>query len=93
MINNFAVKEIGMGLKIIESFYVEDKRGYFLKSFEKGIYQELGIENELSEVFESYSRKDVIRGLHFQTINPQIKKCKNKSHDERHLKLGLQFSF
>lgn len=73
MINNFAVKEIGMGLKIIESFYVEDQRGYFLKSFEKGIYQELGIENELSEVFESYSRKDVIRGLHFQTINPQIK--------------------
>lgn len=73
MANDFNVKDVGMGLKIIEPFFVSDNRGYFLKSFEKNIYSQLGLENELVEVFESYSKKDVIRGLHFQTINPQIK--------------------
>lgn len=73
MANNFAIHDVGMGLKMIESFYVEDNRGYFLKSFEKNVFKELGVENELAEVFESYSKKDVIRGLHFQTVNPQIK--------------------
>lgn len=70
---NFAIRELEMGLKIIEPFFTEDNRGYFLKSYEKDIYRKLGIENELSEVFESYSHKDVIRGIHFQTKNPQIK--------------------
>lgn len=73
MNSNFSIEEVGMGLKLITPFYVEDNRGYFLKSFEKNIFKQLGIENELAETFESYSKKDVIRGLHFQTKNPQIK--------------------
>ena len=33
------------GLKIINPFYAEDNRGYFLKSFEKNIYKALGLKN------------------------------------------------
>lgn len=61
------------GLKIIQPFYVEDNRGYFLKSFERNIYKELKLENIISEDFESFSSKNVIRGMHFQIHNPQIK--------------------
>lgn len=61
------------GLKLIEPFYQEDERGYFLKSFEQGIYERFGLQNEIAEDFESYSIKNVIRGLHFQTKNPQLK--------------------
>lgn len=61
------------GLKIITPFYAEDERGYFLKSFEQDIYEKLGLKNEITEDFESYSYKNVIRGLHFQTGNSQLK--------------------
>ena len=61
------------GLKIINPFYLEDERGYFLKSFEKDVFKEFGLENEIYEDFESYSKKSVIRGLHFQLKHPQVK--------------------
>lgn len=61
------------GVKIITPFYVEDHRGYFLKSLERDIFREAGIEVDIYEDFESYSTKNVIRGLHFQTQNPQVK--------------------
>lgn len=55
------------GLKIITPFYAEDNRGYFLKAFEKNDFKEFGIDVDISETFESFSVKGVIRGLHFQT--------------------------
>lgn len=61
------------GLKVITPFYMEDNRGYFLKSVEKDIYKGFGLDVDIYEDFESYSKKDVVRGLHFQTKNPQIK--------------------
>ena len=60
-------------LKIISPFYVEDHRGYFLKSFEKEIFAQNGIEYDIFEDFESFSKRGVIRGLHFQTNRPQAK--------------------
>lgn len=60
-------------LFIINPFYVEDERGYFLKSFEKEIFRKNGMETDIFEDFESYSKKGVIRGLHFQTEKPQAK--------------------
>lgn len=60
-------------VKLITPFYTEDERGFFLKSFEKDIFSEFGLENVISEDFESYSKHGVIRGMHFQTKNPQIK--------------------
>lgn len=61
------------GLMLITPMYMEDKRGYFLKSIEKGIFHENHLDLEIYESFETYSRRHVIRGMHFQTKEPQIK--------------------
>lgn len=61
------------GAYLISNFYAGDNRGGFTKSFEKDIYKRAGIEFELNETFASRSMKNVIRGLHFQTHNPQAK--------------------
>lgn len=61
------------GLKLLSPFYREDMRGYFLKSYEKSIFSQVGIEGSISETFETWSKKAVIRGLHFQTQKPQAK--------------------
>ena len=61
------------GAYLITSFYAGDNRGGFTKSFEKDIFREAGIEFHLNETFASVSMKNVIRGLHFQTHNPQAK--------------------
>lgn len=61
------------GLKIINPFSIEDERGNFIKYFERDIYSENGIEFNIFESFETTSKKGTIRGLHFQTNNPQAK--------------------
>lgn len=74
MNTDFAVEELSIeGVKRITPFYREDNRGYFLKSLEKEVYQEWGLETEIYEDFESYSKKGVLRGLHFQVREPQVK--------------------
>lgn len=54
-------------LQLVHPFYAEDERGYFIKSFEKRVFLEKGIDCEVAETFESFSKKGVIRGLHFQS--------------------------
>ena len=61
------------GAYVIENFFAGDNRGGFTKSFEKDIYSQAGIAFSLNETFVSRSMKNVIRGLHFQTHNPQAK--------------------
>jgi dTDP-4-dehydrorhamnose 3,5-epimerase len=61
------------GACLISNFYAGDNRGGFTKSFEKDIYKNAGIEFQPNETFASRSMKNVIRGLHFQTHNPQAK--------------------
>ncbi len=58
---------------LIETIYSEDSRGSFCKTFEENLYKEAGISFHVTESFVSRSRKNVIRGLHFQTENPQAK--------------------
>ena len=85
MTTNFEIQELPMeGVKLITPFYMEDSRGYFLKSLEKDIFKEWGLDAEIQEDFETYSKKGVIRGLHFQTQHPQVKMVrvlKGKVHD------------
>lgn len=70
----FVFKELELkGAYLIENFSVGDNRGGFTKCFEKDIYANAGIEFQLNESFASVSAKNVIRGLHFQTHNPQAK--------------------
>lgn len=74
MNTNFSVEDLAIeGVKLITPFYMEDNRGYFLKSVERDVFKEWGLDADIYEDFESYSKKGVIRGLHFQTKNPQVK--------------------
>lgn len=74
MSNKFSCMNLEIeDVKLIKPFYLEDERGYFLKNIEKDIYKDWGLEVEVYETFETYSKKGVIRGLHFQTKNPQAK--------------------
>lgn len=61
------------GVYIINSFSTEDNRGYFVKDFEKEIFAQNGLNIDLFESFESFSWENVIRGIHFQTSEPQAK--------------------
>lgn len=74
MNTDFTVKNLPLeGAKLITPFYVEDDRGFFLKSVEKDIFENWGLKADIYEDFESFSHKGVIRGLHFQIIKPQVK--------------------
>lgn len=71
---SFSFEETNMsGVYLVNSYSVEDNRGYFVKDFEKEIFAQNGFDINLSESFESFSWKDVVRGLHFQTSEPQAK--------------------
>lgn len=62
------------GVKIIQPKVFGDARGFFLETFEKKRYQQmLGIEVEFVQDNHSRSSRGVLRGLHFQQVNPQGK--------------------
>lgn len=70
----FEFRELELkGAYRITSFYAGDSRGGFTKTFEKDFFEAAGILFTLNETFASRSAKNVIRGLHFQTNNPQAK--------------------
>lgn len=55
------------GVIIIEPQVFSDARGSFIKPFHKQTFKELGFEHDFQENFYSLSKKNVIRGMHFQT--------------------------
>ncbi|PWC13401.1 dTDP-4-dehydrorhamnose 3,5-epimerase [Brenneria corticis] len=62
------------GAKIIQPKVFGDARGFFLETFEKRRYQQmLNIDLDFVQDNHSRSGKGVLRGLHFQRINPQGK--------------------
>ncbi len=54
------------GLLILEPTVFEDERGYFMESFNKKMFQELGINYNFVQDNQSASSFGVIRGLHYQ---------------------------
>lgn len=50
-----------------------DTRGYFLETYQQHKYAEAGIPKPFVQDNQSYSTKDVLRGLHFQLRHPQGK--------------------
>ena len=74
MMSQFKFSKLPLeGAYLIDNFYVGYNRGGFTKYFEKDIYGIAGIRFSVNETFASISAKNVIRGLHFQTNNPQAK--------------------
>lgn len=61
------------GLKIIHPFYAPDERGCFMKTYEREFFLTNGINMGNAEDMTSYSKKGVLRGLHFQTKYSQDK--------------------
>ena len=61
-------------IKIIEPEVFEDERGFFLETFNQKRYQEEFL-GDISFVQDnqSFSSKNVLRGLHFQKKRPQGK--------------------
>lgn len=60
-------------LIIIEPTVFGDDRGYFMEAYNAEEFKAAGIELDFVQDNESKSKKGVLRGLHFQTNNPQGK--------------------
>lgn len=61
------------GVLVIEPDVHRDSRGYFLESFSAERYAAAGIGASFVQDNVSYSRKGVLRGLHFQAPHAQAK--------------------
>lgn len=61
------------GLYVIEPTVFEDNRGFFMESYNKRDFEEIGINTEFVQDNHSKSVKGVLRGLHFQKEYPQAK--------------------
>jgi dTDP-4-dehydrorhamnose 3,5-epimerase len=73
-VEKFRFEETGIkGLQIIHPFVAYDERGFFMKTYEQNIFKEHGIELGNAEDMTSYSKKGVLRGVHFQTKHSQDK--------------------
>ena len=70
----FKKKETGIeGLYVIEPTVFEDNRGFFMETYNKKDFEEIGIDTEFVQDNQSKSIKGVLRGLHFQKEYPQAK--------------------
>ena len=61
------------GVYIIEPTVFEDSRGYFMETYSKRDFVEIGLNYDFVQDNQSKSKKGVLRGLHFQTKNTQAK--------------------
>ncbi len=69
-------KKIETGIKdlyVIEPKVFEDNRGFFMETYNKKDFKEIGINEEFVQDNHSKSVKGVLRGLHFQKEYPQAK--------------------
>lgn len=64
---NFNIIETSIkGLKVIEPKAFEDDRGFFFESYKSSVFNANGVEGKILQVNQSFSVKNVVRGLHFQ---------------------------
>jgi dTDP-4-dehydrorhamnose 3,5-epimerase len=61
------------GVLLIEPDVYGDNRGYFLETWNAARYREYGLPEKFVQDNLSFSRRGVLRGLHFQNPNPQGK--------------------
>jgi dTDP-4-dehydrorhamnose 3,5-epimerase len=68
------VKETKLpGVLILEPRVFSDDRGYFLETWNSKLYEQAGIPGPFVQDNISFSKKGVLRGLHFQYPQPQGK--------------------
>jgi len=61
------------GMLIIEPRVFEDERGYFMETHHHQRFQSAGLHRTFVQDNLSFSKKNVLRGLHFQKAKPQAK--------------------
>lgn len=61
------------GLVVIEPRAFGDARGFFLETYAETRYQEAGVTPRFVQANHSRSRRGVLRGLHYQLVQPQGK--------------------
>ena len=69
-------KRVETGIKdliVIEPTVFGDNRGFFMESYSKKDFSEIGVDIEFVQDNHSKSKKGVLRGLHFQTQHVQGK--------------------
>lgn len=70
----FKVTETSIaGVVILDPAVFGDARGYFMETYSKRDFAEIGIDREFVQDNQSKSTKGVLRGLHFQKEHPQGK--------------------
>jgi len=62
-----------VGALILEPRVFEDERGFFLESYSERTFSELGIPEKFVQDNHSYSKRGVLRGLHYQVEKAQGK--------------------
>jgi dTDP-4-dehydrorhamnose 3,5-epimerase len=68
-IKEFSVK----GLKLIRPKVFRDDRGKFFEGYRQSLYSTLGIDCPFVQDNLSFSKKNTIRGMHFQNMPGQVK--------------------
>jgi dTDP-4-dehydrorhamnose 3,5-epimerase len=70
----FTIESVHLGeIKVIAPKVFGDHRGFFMESYRKDLFADLGIPYEFLQDNHSRSVKGVIRGLHFQVDPPMAK--------------------
>ena len=73
-IGNFTFQNTPIeGLRVIASKGFEDTRGVFYETYQQEAFKAAGISEVFCQDNQSFSKKGVLRGLHFQTPNYQSK--------------------
>lgn len=62
-----------VGALVLEPKVFEDDRGFFLESYSDRAFAKIGITDKFVQDNHSYSKRGVLRGLHYQVEKPQGK--------------------
>jgi len=61
------------GVVVVRPEVFEDERGFFMEVYRKDQFEQLGLPGDFVQLNHSASRKNVVRGLHFQWEPPMGK--------------------
>jgi dTDP-4-dehydrorhamnose 3,5-epimerase len=61
------------GVLVVRSPVYDDARGFFTETFREDQFRALGLPAHFAQDSHSRSTRNVLRGLHFQLVNPQGK--------------------
>lgn len=65
--SSFEITELALpGVLLIKPKRLEDERGFFMETFRQEVLEEIGIKEPFVQENLSYSKKGVLRGMHFQ---------------------------